>query len=145
MSVGSNIKQLRQNKGLTQKELGDLCGMADSAIRRYENGPSVPKLSTLNKIANALCVPITALIDQNNIITLDKENPRALVVNMKICSSARQIQNIVEIVGFLDKLNYKGQGIAKEQIEMLTKIPEYQIKEDAKKYVSILDTSIESK
>ena len=35
MSVGENIKRIRKEKGLTQKQLGELCGLADSAIRRY--------------------------------------------------------------------------------------------------------------
>ena len=36
-SVGEIIKKLRIERGLTQKQLGELCEMADSAIRRYEN------------------------------------------------------------------------------------------------------------
>lgn len=44
MSIGENIKKIRVQKGLTQKQLGELCGMADSAIRRYENGRANPKL-----------------------------------------------------------------------------------------------------
>ena len=34
MTIGEKIKFLRQKKGLTQKQLGALCGMADSAIRK---------------------------------------------------------------------------------------------------------------
>lgn len=54
MSVGKNIKQARINAGLTQRKLGELCGMADSAIRRYENGGANPKKETIDKIAQAL-------------------------------------------------------------------------------------------
>ncbi len=43
MTIGENIKRIRKEKHLTQKELGHLCGMADSAIRRYELGKSTPK------------------------------------------------------------------------------------------------------
>ncbi len=35
MTIGENIKRIRKEKGLTQKQLGSLCQMADSAIRRY--------------------------------------------------------------------------------------------------------------
>ena len=54
MPTGTKIKEIRKQKGLTQKQLGDLCGMADSAIRRYENGNANPKIETLQKIADAL-------------------------------------------------------------------------------------------
>ncbi|WWR19604.1 helix-turn-helix domain-containing protein [Lachnospiraceae bacterium JLR.KK009] len=59
MTIGENIKRIRQEKGLTQKQLGNLCNppMADSAIRRYEAGKANPKTETLCKIADALGVP----------------------------------------------------------------------------------------
>lgn len=63
MPTGSKIKEIRIRKGLTQKQLGDLCGMADSAIRRYENGNANPKMETLQKIADALGTPLDYLLD----------------------------------------------------------------------------------
>lgn len=54
--IGENIKYFRKLRGLTQKQLGDKCDMADSAIRRYENGGSTPKDENLNRIAQALGV-----------------------------------------------------------------------------------------
>lgn len=61
MSVGENIKRIRKEKGLTQKQLGDMCGLADSAIRRYEGNRANPKFETLKKIANALEVYVGEL------------------------------------------------------------------------------------
>ena len=62
MPTGAKIKEIRKQKGLTQKQLGDLCGMADSAIRRYENGNANPKIETLKKIASALEVSLDSLL-----------------------------------------------------------------------------------
>lgn len=62
MSIGENIKKIRLQKGLTQKQLGELCGMADSAIRRYENGRANPKIETRQKIATALGVSLAELL-----------------------------------------------------------------------------------
>lgn len=60
MPTGTKIKEIRKQKGLTQKQLGDLCGIADSNIRKYENGKQNPKIETLQKIADALgCSLIT--------------------------------------------------------------------------------------
>lgn len=58
MTVGERIKGIRLAKNLTQKQLGELCNpkMADSAIRRYENGRANPKIETLNNIAKVLGV-----------------------------------------------------------------------------------------
>lgn len=63
MTIGENIKRIRKEKRLTQKQLGDLCNMADSAIRRYELGKSTPKIQTIHKIAEGLGVPVNTLVD----------------------------------------------------------------------------------
>lgn len=55
MSETSNdIKRIRKERKLTQKKLGKLCGIAESNIRKYENGKQNPKAETLDKIAEAL-------------------------------------------------------------------------------------------
>ena len=59
--TGDIIRKYRTEKGLTQKRLGELCGIADSAIRRYEAGNANPKIETLQKIADALEIPVTRL------------------------------------------------------------------------------------
>lgn len=38
MSVGLTIKRLRQEKGLTQEELGALLGVKKAAVQKYESG-----------------------------------------------------------------------------------------------------------
>ena len=57
MTIGELIKQARQDAKMTQKQLGEKCGIADSAIRKYESGRVVPKICTIKKIANALDIP----------------------------------------------------------------------------------------
>lgn len=38
MSVGSTIKRLRLERGMTQSELGELLGVKKAAIQKYESG-----------------------------------------------------------------------------------------------------------
>lgn len=54
MLVGERIRSARKSAGLTQKQLGEKCGIAEPTIRRYELGKLNPKLETLKKIAAAL-------------------------------------------------------------------------------------------
>lgn len=56
MSVGENIRKLRKEKGLTQKQLGELCGMKEANIRKYELNKANPKIETIKRIASALNV-----------------------------------------------------------------------------------------
>ncbi len=56
MTVGENIRRIRKERGLTQKQLGELIGVSEAYIRTYESGRRNPKPSTLEKIAKALAV-----------------------------------------------------------------------------------------
>ena len=56
MNTGKKIKLIRTFRGLTQKELGDLAGIHEVAIRKYELGKNLPKPEQLRKIADALNV-----------------------------------------------------------------------------------------
>lgn len=73
MPTGIRIKEIRKQKGLTQKQLGDICGIADANIRKYENGKQNPKIETLKKIADALEVPLYELLHSDELAaTIDK-------------------------------------------------------------------------
>ena len=73
MPVADRIRAIRTERGLTQKELGELCGMADSAIRRYESNRGNPTQKTLLKIAKALGVHLRDLADNSWLEEIDRE------------------------------------------------------------------------
>lgn len=62
--VGDMIKKYRKKRGLTQKQLGELCNIADSNIRKYESGRQNPKYETLEKIATVLDIHPLVLLGQ---------------------------------------------------------------------------------
>ncbi len=64
MVIGENIKRIRKEKKLTQKQLGGLCEpkISESTIRKYELNILNPKIETIQKIADALNVSLNDLI-----------------------------------------------------------------------------------
>ena len=56
MTIGENIRRIRQERGLTQRQLGELVGASEAYIRAYESGRRNPKPASLEKIAEALAV-----------------------------------------------------------------------------------------
>ena len=51
--MGSRIKQLREEKKMTQEELGNILGVQKSAVAKYENGKvSNMKRSSIKKLAD---------------------------------------------------------------------------------------------
>ncbi len=62
-SIGSKIRLYRKYRGLTQKELGDACGLNESTIRNYELGNRYPDKQTLTQIADTLHIDVFSLLD----------------------------------------------------------------------------------
>jgi transcriptional regulator with XRE-family HTH domain len=66
--VVDNIKRIRKEKGISQEKLAEACNTATSYIGLMEIYKNVPKLSTIERIANALDVdPLVLFIDKNKI------------------------------------------------------------------------------
>lgn len=75
MGVGENIKFFRKQKGLTQKELGEIIHMSPNSIQRYELGHRDPQNKTLEEIAKALGVSMADLLGiENSFAKITKEN-----------------------------------------------------------------------
>lgn len=51
---GQKIKEIRQAKGITQKQLAEQMGADRSYINRIENGNYIPALKYLERIAKVL-------------------------------------------------------------------------------------------
>jgi transcriptional regulator with XRE-family HTH domain len=61
--VGMRVKQLRNKKKLTQAALAERVGVHRIYIAQIEAGTKIPSLATLAKLAKALHVPVTALLE----------------------------------------------------------------------------------
>ena len=64
MSIGTRLLQLRNQKGLSQRQLSQRCGLASSYLSRIENRRLEPRPRTLRRIAAALGVPISELFQE---------------------------------------------------------------------------------
>lgn len=61
MNIGENIKTIRLQKNMTQKNLAEKANISRVSIGNYERGDRVPNIDVINKIANALNVTIGEL------------------------------------------------------------------------------------
>ncbi|NHA41908.1 MULTISPECIES: helix-turn-helix transcriptional regulator [Staphylococcus] len=69
----NNMKELRIDKNLKQKELARITGLSTSAISLFENNKSTPSMISAYKIAKALNVSIEKIFPLNVEIYLKKE------------------------------------------------------------------------
>jgi transcriptional regulator with XRE-family HTH domain len=61
MDIGKNIKRIRKEKGMSQRELAEKLGVTQSVISTYETGNPPQRITTLNKIADVLQVHVREL------------------------------------------------------------------------------------
>lgn len=147
MTTGERIRQLRKEAGLTQKQLGEKCGIAEPTIRKYELGKLKPKIETLIKIANALNVNVSAF-SHDNVIYFNnipdkkieemsseeiKATFRKLSLDEVMDLFSRFEDNLIEkypesvdlLKLYYNELNVTGKKEALKRIRELTKIKEY--------------------
>lgn len=60
--LAMRLKQLRERRGLTQKQLAKKVGLSHGYLARLEIGMHDPPLSTLVKLAKGLKVPVMKLL-----------------------------------------------------------------------------------
>lgn len=59
--LNENIKRIREERGMTQKQLADKVGISGAFMSLIEKGTNKPSDENLKKIANALDVPVEIL------------------------------------------------------------------------------------
>ena len=135
MEVGAIIKQKRKDLGYTQKELADKCEVAEITIRQYETGKRQPKSKILYKIAAVLGLNFDKLLggiqsfdsgesfrkEWNRISENIDESSDSLTIIHKMALD----ENEMKVLDHFQKLNDLGKNKAIEQVELLTRIPEY--------------------
>ncbi len=72
-AIGQRIKELRKEKGLTQEELGNICGLSYKFISDVERGKQNASVDSITSIAKGLNVQLSALFDFQEPQT--KQNP----------------------------------------------------------------------
>ncbi len=82
MSIGSNIKNIRERFGLTQQQLGEIAGVSDKAVSTWENDANIPRMGAIQKIADYFNIPKSEIIEgelSTKKLTLEDELDKELI------------------------------------------------------------------
>lgn len=137
VTIADNVKKLRIEKNLTQKELGKRCELAESTIRQYELGKRNPKLETILKIANGLGVepeeltkdvpvpgmcfkPLSLQTRLENVCSHKSENDYEKEYGMKELTLEES-----KLLEDIKQLNINGKMKVLEYVDMLLQIKEF--------------------
>lgn len=100
-TVINNIRRIRKEKGISQEKLAELCDTATSYIGRLEIYGAEPRLSTIERIAEALNVPAIELFrdDTENKTDNQAEKSKTLAAHLKreiISSMEKELDEILK-------------------------------------------------
>lgn len=88
--TGILIKEARTEKNYTQSELGDLIGVSNKAVSRWENGESFPDIGIIESLSGILEIKI-----------------QDLIVGEKQADDEKAITEIVRLAKLQERLNFK--------------------------------------
>lgn len=125
--LGETIKQLRTDKGLTQKELAEQLFVTPQAVSRWENGEVEPSVGTLSLLAKIFGVSVSALVGEEVAVAQAaapaKEAPvQAAPVQEKLVEPAKPIavpqpqKPVLAVCESCNKPIYDGADIVREHI-----------------------------
>lgn len=66
MTVGENIRRLRESNGMTQEEFGEIADVSSMAVSQWENDRAAPRMGALQKLADYFGVNKSEIIDDNH-------------------------------------------------------------------------------
>jgi transcriptional regulator with XRE-family HTH domain len=90
--LGARIREFRKAKSLTQEQLAEIIGVEPRHISRVEGGYSYPTIDRLEKISEALDVPLKDFFD---FMHLDSPDTRALNIEEQVKGMNEDYQRII--------------------------------------------------
>ena len=104
MSVGEEVKQLRQAKGWTQEQLAVYAGSSQPTVNLLEAGKRNPSAATLEKIARALEVEVVDLFPK----------PQTSQPSLEDAAQSEALQEALAVL--FQGLARRGQGIVEQSL-----------------------------
>lgn len=98
MKFGEKVKQLREEKGMTQQTLAERLYVTRQAVSKWERGTRYPDLLTVKKIAQVLEISVDELLSGEEL----KENvEKSPVLSMPVENTIQTVLYAVALTGYM--------------------------------------------
>ena len=91
MSIGRNIKQLREEHQLTLKQLAEIAGVTDKAVSLWEKDVRDPRMGAVQRMANYFGITNSKILDEPSSV-------RPLLYNSMTVPVVRRIPGVGPVV-----------------------------------------------
>ena len=107
--IGSFLKELRKEKGITQEELAEMLYVSGRTVSRWETGTNMPDISLLVDIAEIFDVSIPEIINGERKNEIMEKEVKETVLNLTDYSEAMNqkikgrllVLTIIAIIGMI--------------------------------------------
>lgn len=109
MTFSERLKSLREERGLTQVQLGNLSGISTRMIQKYESG-SRPQVDSAQKLAEALKISVSELLGESGTLVAEAGEKYGT-------RGAKQAEQLMsEVIGL-----FAGGEMAEEDMDVMMK------------------------
>lgn len=63
MSIGQNIKRLRESHGMSQLQIAEIAGVTDKAVSTWENDVKIPRMGAIQRLADYFGITKSDIIE----------------------------------------------------------------------------------
>lgn len=113
MTIGFNIRKIRETNNLTQEEFGKIAGVSSMAVSQWENERAVPRMGAVQMISDHFGIPKGRIID---------DDPQDAPLN-PLDHVSYQVVSSVE-VPVLGKV-HAGTPLEHDEVDDTTRIPDF--------------------
>ena len=119
------IRQLRQELGLTQEELGKKIGQTKSNISKYETGALEPGIDTLKMLSEIFGVTLDYLLEKDNNRSLEGSDSISLVKqkDFEFNNPEEALRFILGQSAMMDYGGYNLKDMSEEEILEIENLP----------------------
>lgn len=95
VKIGKFVAELRRQKGWTQAQLGEMLGVTNKTVSRWENGNYMPELAIIPSLAEALGVSVNELMAGDRFAEEEykREADAQLLKTMQLIEEIREIKD----------------------------------------------------
>lgn len=99
MTLGEKVKEARLALNLSQTELSKMTGISERSLYTYEQLGTTPRMSNLKKIAEALKVSVSYLMDEEETDTQSHIDEELFVASAKTQYGYKGAKEAQEVIG----------------------------------------------
>ncbi|ALV02217.1 helix-turn-helix transcriptional regulator [Bacillus siamensis] len=125
MTVGQRIKAIRKERKLTQVQLAEKANLSRSYLADIERDRYNPSLSTVEAVAGALGVQVSAIVGEETL--LKEEQPEYNAKEEK--DIAKRMEEIRKDLEKSDGLSFSGEPMSPEAVESLMEAMEHIVRQ----------------